>query len=73
MSTSVDTTFRWYRKTKLQLMRNYVPGEDMTGISVAEGETPVAGGFIAIDQTTHVKWYVMPEFHKDNYVLEPLL
>jgi hypothetical protein len=52
-------TEQWkkYRKTKLQEMRNYIPGEDLTGISVAETETPKLGGKIARDAQGS-QWYV---------------
>lgn len=56
----------WYRKTVLQQMRPHVPGEDLTGISVADGEDPVRGGMIARD-AAGVRWYVTPEFMAANY------
>lgn len=57
-----------YYKTAKQLMRPYVPGEDLTGISVAQGETPKEGGYIASDNQGS-EWYITPEFHKENYTL----
>lgn len=57
-----------YYKTKKQLMRDYVPGEDLTGVSVAPGETPKDGGKIAADNQGS-KWYISPEFMKENYTL----
>ncbi len=38
-----------YKKTAVQEMRDYVFGEDLTGVSVAPGETPKIGGKIARD------------------------
>jgi hypothetical protein len=55
-----------FYKTKKQLMRDYVPGEDMTGISVADGETPKVGGKIAADDNGS-QWYITPEFISENY------
>lgn len=57
-----------YRKTILQEMRDYIPGEDLTGVSVAPGETPKEGGKIAKDQQGS-RWYVSPEFMSENYEL----
>jgi hypothetical protein len=60
-------TWKRYRKTATQEMRDYVPGEDLSGVSVAPGETPKKGGKIARDaQGSH--WYVSPEFMAENYV-----
>lgn len=58
--------WRWYRKTALQRMRPYVPGEDLAGISVADSETPVEGGMIAGDAAGAL-WYITPEFMAANY------
>lgn len=57
-----------YRKPATQEMRDYTPGEDLTGISVAPGETPKIGGKIARDKQGS-QWYVSPEFMAGNYVL----
>ena len=56
-----------YRKTALQEMRPYVLGEDLTGVSVADGETPKFGGMIARDAQGS-RWYVSPEFMSENYI-----
>lgn len=55
-----------YRKTALQEMRRYIEGEDLTGTSVAPGETPKVGGMIARDAQGS-QWYVSPEFMAQNY------
>ena len=49
-------------------MRNYIPGEDLSDISVALGEIPIKGGFIARDNKGS-KWYITPEFVAENYEL----
>lgn len=55
-----------YQKTATQEMRNYIDGEDLTGVSVALGETPEPGGMIARDRQGS-QWYVSPEFMVENY------
>ena len=57
-----------YRKTATQEMRDYIPGEDLTGVSVAPGENPKEGGKIARDKQGS-QWYVSPEFMAENYAL----
>lgn len=55
-----------YRKKVVQFMRDYVPGEDLSGVSVAPGEVPKLGGKIAKDNQGS-QWYVSPEFMAENY------
>lgn len=62
--------FKHYRKTATQLLRPYVPGEDLTGISVNKEDIPELGGMIAINPKNHEdKWYVAKTFFNDNYEL----
>ena len=57
-----------YRKVGVQPMRPYIPGEDMTGISVAEVDTPELGGMIAVSATNNKdRWYVAKDFFELNY------
>jgi len=57
-----------YRKKNLQLMRPYIIGEDMTGISVAECDTLEEGGMIAVNLVVdNDRWYVAKQFFLDNY------
>ena len=50
-------------------MRPYIPGEDLTGISVSPEDTPEAGGMIAINpKNPNDKWYVAKDFFQENYV-----
>ena len=59
--------FKQYRKKALQDMRPYIPGEDLTGISVSKEDTPEEGGMIARNADNHKdQWYVSPQFFK-NY------
>lgn len=66
---SVDESgFKNYRKTAIQPMRPYIPGEDLTGISVSDQDTPAEGGMIAVNpDNADDKWYVAEEFYKANY------
>lgn len=57
-----------YRKKGVQPMRPYVPGEDLTGVSVSEEDTPELGGMIAIGKDNGAKWYVSKSFFEENYV-----
>lgn len=57
-----------YRKKGLAEMRPYIPGEDLTGISVNKEDTPGEGGMIARNQDNHEdKWYVAKAFFEKNY------
>lgn len=66
--------FKNYRKTGVQLMRPYVPGEDMTGISISEADKALPtleGGMIAVNpRNEEDKWYVAKDFFEANYELE---
>ena len=60
--------WRKYRKISFQEMRPYVPGEDLTDISVANSEVPKEGGMIARDSNNHKdQWYISQEFFDLNY------
>lgn len=57
-----------YRKKGLQEMRPYVPGEDLTGISVNKEDTPELGGMIARNSKNYEdKWYVAKKFFEEMY------
>jgi hypothetical protein len=61
--------FRNYRKKNVQPMRPYVPGEDMSGISVNAEDTPEPGGMIAVNPSNPKdQWYVAKKFFEDNYI-----
>ena len=51
--------WKMYRRVGMTEMRPYVPGEDLTGISVSDQDTPQAGGMIARNPGNHNdQWYV---------------
>ena len=55
--------FKSYRKKNYQLMRPYIPGEDMIGVSVSLGDTPEKGGMVAINPKDMSDiWYVSKKF-----------
>ena len=56
-----------YRKKGTQLMRPYVRGEDLTGVSVSDKDTPEEGGMIAIGEDDGARWYVSKQFFQANY------
>lgn len=56
-----------YRKVGTQAMRPYVVGEDLTGVSVSEEDTPEEGGMIAVGSDNGAKWYVSKTFFNLNY------
>ena len=60
--------FRSYVKKGYQEMREYVPGEDLTEISVNKEDTPEKGGMIARNKLNYEdQWYVDKKFFEDNY------
>jgi hypothetical protein len=63
-----------YRKNKIQKMRPYVPGEDLSGISVSEEDredgSPRLGDMIAVSNMNESdKWLVSKSFFLENYEL----
>ncbi len=57
-----------FRKKQLATMRPYVPGEDLTGISVNKEDTPELGGMVARNEDNHEdQWYVGKAFFEKNY------
>lgn len=58
-----------YVKKAVQEMRPYVPGEDLTGISVNKEDTPELGGMVARNSKNHEdQWYVAKKFFQENYI-----
>ncbi len=60
--------FKQYRKKGLAEMRPYIDGEDLTGISVSEGDDPNAGGMIARNPSNHDdQWFVAMAYFWANF------
>lgn len=57
-----------YRKKTIQEMREYVPGEDLSNISVSAEDTPEKGGMIARNSANYSdQWYIAKDFFELNY------
>lgn len=62
--------FKQYRKKATQALRPYIPGEDLSNISVSKEDTPELGGMIAVNASnSEDRWYVAKKFFEDNYEL----
>lgn len=63
------TEFRYYQRTNLAEMRPYIPGEDLTGISVSDVDDPETDkGMIARNPKNHKdQWYVAREYFENNF------
>ena len=60
--------FTQYRKKGVAEMRPYVPGENLTSISVNKEDTPEQGGMIARNPDNFEdQWYVAKAFFEKNY------
>lgn len=58
-----------YRKKSVQPMRPYVPGENLSTVSVSKEDTPSEGGMIAHNPNNPSdRWYVSKKFFEDNYI-----
>ena len=63
-----DVKWFGFRKRGIQAMRPYIIGEDLTGVSVSEHDTPGPGGMIARNEADHNdRWYVAKDFFEKNY------
>lgn len=64
------TEWKQYKRKGLSEMRPYVPGEDLSGISVNKEDTPELGGMVARNPDNHAdQWYVAKAYFEKN--LEP--
>lgn len=62
------TPWKQYRRTNVAEMRPYIPGEDLSTISVNPVDTPGPGGMIARNPKNHEdQWYVAEQYFKDNF------
>jgi hypothetical protein len=63
--------WKLYKKKALQMMRDYIPGEDLSKTSVAPGETPEEGDKIACDESGSQwlikKWFVDEKYEQVDY------
>ena len=64
----VPAGFEEFRKSQTQFMRPYIPGEDLSEVSVSAEDTPEEGGMIAINRDNPKdKWYIAKDFFEKNY------
>lgn len=62
--------FKLYKRIGMCEARPYVPGEDLTGISVADNDTPIKGGMIARNMNDYAdQWYINPRYFEANFEL----
>lgn len=62
--------FKEYRKRHAQMLRPYIPGEDMSGIRVSGVDTLELGGMVAVNSDNEQdKWYVAKEYFEAEYEL----
>lgn len=68
--------YRRYRRKNLSEMRPYIPGEDLSGVSINEVDraagSPKKGDWIARNIARHSeRWLVSKAFFADNFEPEP--
>lgn len=64
----MENPFLKYSKKGFVEIRNYIPGEDLTGISVNREDSPAEGGMIARNPDNHAdQWYISKKFFEDHY------
>lgn len=64
------SVFKRYRRKGFSELRPYVPGEDLSGVSVQQDQTPRAGGMIARNPSDHSdQWYITPEYVAEHLEL----
>ena len=57
-----------HRKAATTMMRPYVFGEDMTGITIGNGVLLEEGGWICRSTVSDIdQWYISPEYYAENY------
>ena len=66
--------YKEYRKKQTQLLRPYVEGEDISGVSISDADkengSPKNGDMIAVNRNDETdKWLVAEKFFNDNYEL----
>lgn len=70
----MNEEWKKYRRTGLSEMRPYVPGEDVSHVSISEADrnngSPKAGDMIARNPKNHTdQWLVAEKYFREN--LEP--
>lgn len=61
--------FKKYIRKGFSELRPYIPGEDLSAVSIADVDTPEKGGMIARNPKNHKdQWYVAKKCFDDNLV-----
>lgn len=64
----VIMAWEWYRRKGMAEMRPYIPGEDLTNISVSKEDIPKEGDMIARNVNNfNDQWLVAEKYFKDNF------
>lgn len=64
--------WQFYRRKGTAMMRPYLPGESLEGISVSAVDTPELGGMIATNPANRAdQWYVAKKYFEDNFEPTP--
>jgi hypothetical protein len=71
---TTDAEFKQYRRRGLSEMRPYIPGEDLTGVSISDEDkrngSPREGDMIARNPRNHDdKWLVNKAYFSENLEL----
>ena len=62
--------FKKYVRKGFSEMRPYVPGEDLSNVSVAAVDIPELGGMVARNPKNYEdQWYVAKQYFEDNLIL----
>ena len=63
-----------HKKKGTTLIRYYVPGEDLTGVSISDADKkqgcPKKGDMIARGKNPEDKWLINEVYYNDNYELD---
>jgi hypothetical protein len=67
-----EVAFRQYRRKQIAELRPYIPGEEMSGISISAEDrnagSPKAGDMIARNPKNHAdQWLVAAKYFADNF------
>lgn len=57
-----------YKKVQMTQMRSYIPGEDLSGMSISDEDEPKLGDMIARNASNHNdRWLVAKEYFEEHY------
>ena len=63
-----------YKQKAVKYVRPYVPGEDLTSVSVSKEDNPAQGGYIGINPNNpEDRWFIAKDYLNKNMELDPWL